>query len=75
MKIYITFGQIHTHRVNGITLDCDSVAAIECNSFKEGRERAMEVFDAKFHQSLTEDRIDEKFLSYFPRGIVEVGRI
>ncbi len=29
MKTIVTFGQGHTHRVNGKTLDCNCVALIE----------------------------------------------
>jgi len=72
MKIYITFGQVHAHSVNGKTFDKDSVAAISCNSYADGRKKAFEYFDNKFHNAYVEEDINEKLLSYFPRGIIEV---
>lgn len=73
MKVYITFGQIHTHSINGKTVDKDCVAAIECETFDQGRKMAMEWFDGKFHESLTVERITEDLMSYYPRGIIEVN--
>lgn len=73
MKIYISFGQNHTHRVNGKTFDCDSLAEIDCTDRKEGRARAMELFDGKFFTDYPDDKIhDEEFMSFFPRGIIPV---
>lgn len=40
MKIYITFGQCHTHRVAGITFNIDCIAEIECSTHAEGRKTA-----------------------------------
>lgn len=70
MKIYITFGQIHTHRINGKTLDCDCVASFEAESLEAGHNQAMEWFDGEFHQSLTEITDDD--LKYYPRGVIEI---
>jgi len=68
MKTYITFGQTHTHSINGTTFDKDCVAVIEAISHEHGRGLAMHYFDAKFHRSLTE--IPD--MSYFPRGLIEL---
>ena len=73
MKIYITFGQIHVHSVNGKTFDKDCVAEIECNNHGEGRDLAFEYFGDKFFTSY--DAIvlnDPKFLPCYPRGIIKV---
>jgi hypothetical protein len=75
-KMYITFGQIHCHRINNNTLDCDSLGVIECGSESEGRAYAFEVTEnGKFHQSYYEPSLEklEEILQYFPRGIVEMG--
>ncbi len=69
MKCYITFGQIHAHKINGKTLDCNCVAEIEADSIQAAHEGAMELFDAKFHQC-TKEVPD---MSYFPRGIINIG--
>lgn len=69
MRVIITFGQDHTHRVNNYTFDKDSVAIIEAESRTQGREIAVELFGLKFCTSYTEDYFDEKgMLSYYPRG-------
>ena len=68
--IYITFGQIHTHSVNGITFDKDCVAAIKCDNHGHGRVIAFELFGPRFMTSY--DHIDDK-LHYYPRGIIEVN--
>ena len=70
MKVYITFGQVHTHRVNGKTFDCDSVAVIEAESYAAGRARAFELFEDKWHQCLE----SAPKMEYFPRGLINVER-
>ena len=71
-KYYITFGQIHVHSVNGKTFDKDCVAEIEGESRGDAHTKAMEIFDGKFHQCVTEKECDAEFMSYFPRGIIKV---
>ena len=74
MKTYITFGQIHTHRINNETLDCDCVAAIEHDADTSGHKIAMRLFDAKFHNAYPEDQFDaDKIMPYYSRGIIEIG--
>lgn len=68
MKIYITFGQIHVHSINGKTLDKDCVAVIEAETHEKGRKIAMDIFDGVFHQSLNEP----PDMSFFPRGLIEI---
>lgn len=68
MKLYITFGQSHTHRVNNVTFDKDLVAIIKCDNYHHGREIARELFNNVYATSYTEDQVDEKFMSHFPRG-------
>jgi len=70
-KFYITFGQIHTHSVNGKTFDKDSLAEIEAETPKAAHELAMDIFDGTFHQCLPADKLDE-VLHYFPRGVIKV---
>ena len=70
-KFYITFGQAHTHRVNGKTFDKNCLCEIEAESHEQARERAFEVFDGVFCTSYGEDKLDE-FLPYFPRGIIKL---
>jgi hypothetical protein len=72
MIIYITFGQIHTHSVNGKTFDKDTVAAIKCEDWNDGRNKAFEYFGDKFMTDYTEEQIKE-ILHYFPKGIISVN--
>ena len=72
MKVYVTFGQVHTHSVNGKTFDKDTVAEIECSSYDDGRDKAFEYFGDKFFTKYSE--MDEEELKYFPKGIVKINR-
>lgn len=73
-KHYVTFGQIHTHRVNGFTLDCDSVACFEAKDRDEGREKAFNYFGNKFSTSYQGKEFTKEILKYFPRGIIEIDK-
>ena len=68
MNIYITFGQVHAHHVNGKTFDKDSVAVIECDTHADGRKKAFAYFGEKFFTSY-ESLPD---MEYFPRGLISV---
>lgn len=72
MKLYISFGQQHTHSVNGKTFDKDSIAGIECENYEDGRKKAHEYFNSIFAFDYSEEDI-EKALQYFPRGIIPVN--
>jgi hypothetical protein len=74
MKVYITFGQVHVHSVNGKTFDKDSVAVIECDNYSEGRAKAFEYFKGIFHNCYDEKEVEkmERFIEYFPRGYINV---
>jgi hypothetical protein len=69
MKVYFTFGQIHTHSVNGKTLDKNCVAVIEGETYEAAREKGMQLFDRKFHNS----SIMPPNMIYYPSGIIETG--
>ncbi len=64
---YITFGQIHTHSVNGKTFDKDCVAGIKAETRMDAHEKAMVIFKGVFHQVNTEPHLE-----YYPRGIINV---
>lgn len=71
-KVYVTFGQAHTHSINGKTFDKDCVAEIEC---EEGEEfiKPFEIFkDGKFCMMYQEHRMDWSMMEYYPRGIIKV---
>lgn len=68
MKHYVTFGQQHAHRINGITLDCECVAVYECDSPEEGRDKAFEAFGPKFCFEYSEKDWNPDDLRFYRRG-------
>lgn len=70
-KYYVTFGQVHTHSVNGKTFDKDCLAEIEAETQRDAHANAMNIFEGKFHRCLTEKEAKEA-LHFFPRGIISV---
>jgi len=71
MKWYITFGQVHAHRVNGKTFDCDCVGVINGDNPVQCDKLAFDLFKGKFHQHSS--RIPN--MEYFPRGFIEVNPV
>lgn len=69
MKIYVTFGQVHTHRINNITIDKDCVAILNASTHKKGRELAFEYFGDKFCVT----QIEMPKMKYFPCGFTEIN--
>lgn len=74
MKHYVTFGPEHTHRINGITLDCDSVACYEAINTQAGRQLAFDTFGDKFFTDYHDTEFKMEDLHYFPRGIIEIDK-
>lgn len=73
-RFIITFGQVHSHRVNNRTFDRDCVAVINSDSEEEARKIAFSLFGDKWHESIPEAQYDEEGLGvYFPRGKVEAN--
>ena len=72
-KTYVTFGQSHVHRVNGKTLDKDTVAVLKSAGPAEGRALAFELFGPVFSMEYPEAHWDASSLHYFPKGLVEVN--
>ena len=71
-KTFITFGQNHTHSINGKILDKDCVAVITCKDAKDGRQKAFEYFGPKFCFEYFEVNWDESKMVFFPRGYIEL---
>jgi len=72
MKLYITFGQDHTHHINSKTFDCNCVAEIECIDYADGRSKAFKFFGPKFSTSYIGIDLTHEFISHFRRGIIPV---
>ncbi len=68
-KFYVSFGQIHTHRIDDITFDCDSLLEFEAESIEEARNRVFgsQIKD-KFFTVYSENSVEFK---YFPRGAIK----
>lgn len=74
MKIYITFGQTHTHSINSKTLDKDCVAIIEAESVKEGRQIAFDTFGDKWSFQYTDKTFNMKWMDrFYHRGFIKVN--
>ncbi len=69
---YVTFGQVHTHRIADITFDCDSVAYYMALDADQGRAIAFELFDRKFCFEYHGADFNVESLKYFPRGLIAV---
>ena len=72
MKLFITFGQNHIHKVNGKTFDHNCVAEIECINYADGRSKAFKFFGPKFRTSHIKSDLTHEFMSHFRRGIIPV---
>jgi hypothetical protein len=64
--IYVSFGQAHVHKINGVIFDKDCIAAVE-----GGREEVFENFGPTFCTTYDEKEI-QRILHHFPRGIIKV---
>ncbi len=72
MKYYVSFGQIHLHRIDGITLDADCLLQITALDLQAARDRAFEALGRKWFTVYTEENVDFK---YFPRGAVTIPSV
>jgi hypothetical protein len=68
MKVYFTFGQGHTHRVNDFTWDKDVVCAISARTVSEAREKMFDAFGAEW--AFQYDECPD--IEFFPRGLKEL---
>lgn len=69
MRFFFSFGQGHTHRVNGKTFDCDSIVEIHADNEPEARQKMFNTFGENWFTSYTEENFQPE---YFPRGVIEV---
>ena len=66
---YFSFGQYHTHRYDGMTLDCDIIVRI----FADDSGQAREIMFNKFGDKWGFQYDVEPNLAHFPRGTVTIG--
>ncbi|MBW8034105.1 MAG: hypothetical protein FVQ79_00105 [Planctomycetes bacterium] len=69
---YFSFGQDHTHRIDGVTLDADVLLKVTAEGYNEARQKVFDAIGPKWSFQYDDDTMD---LKYFPRGIVEVPSI
>lgn len=66
---YYTFGFDHAHAVGGFTYDKDIVVSITA---PDPRAVMLETFGHEWSMEYTAEQLD---LSYFPRGVKDLGRV
>lgn len=70
-KYYYSFGQSHVHRVDGVTLDKDSIVEIIAPDDDTGMELArakmFDTFGRQWSMQYDDASLD---LKWFPRGVV-----
>lgn len=72
MKIYVTLGQYHRHKIGDLNLDKDTLVEIDCVNPFHGKCRAQILFSNKFCAFYREKDLDE-ILTHFPKGIKNVS--
>lgn len=66
MKIFcITFGQVHTHRIDNTTLDCNCWIEIYASSETNARLKAFELFDNKWSMIYTREQFDDESIHWW----------
>jgi len=68
MRQYFTFGQIHTHSVNGRTFDKDCVVEIESEDRHKAREIMVEHFGIRWSHQY--DEMPD--MGFYPLGIIKL---
>ena len=73
-KYLVSFGQSHTHRINGKTFDCDTLMELEDKDYESAYQHAFDLTEGKFGTLYeNEKRNDPKFISLFPKGIIPLN--
>ena len=67
---YVTFGQVHTHSVDGKTFDRDCVAVVRASDYGEARKIAFKTFGAKW-AFIYEEVPDVK--KFYGRGLMALN--
>lgn len=70
-EFYITFGQVHVHSHNGLTLDKNCIGVIKANNYEEARKLSFEWFGDKFFTVYLE--LKKEDIAFFPRGFIRLN--
>lgn len=60
-------GQCHTHRINGVTIDCDSLVEFEAERYVDAYQAANEIFERRWCGLYEPNKTE---FSLYPRGVV-----
>lgn len=66
---YITFGQVHAHKIMGVGLDKDTVLRVKAKNWTQAHGLAFALFGRRFGTVYDENDLN---LGYFPKGIVDL---
>ena len=69
MKFYISFGQAHAHRIDGLTYDADSLMLVEAPGELVARLGVNKLTEGRW-SSLYQETELPNVLHYFPRGVI-----
>jgi len=66
-KYYVTFGQVHIHRIGDTVFDKDCVAVVDAYSI----DHAMKILDKYFGERYSRifDNLDFVKMQYYPKGV------
>lgn len=68
-RFFVSFGQVHTHRINGKTFDCDVLMELVEPDYNTAYERAHELTGGIFGTVYTEEQAQKPgFMELFPNG-------
>lgn len=68
---YITFGQVHAHRIDGKTYDCDAVMLVKADNEITARLYVNALTGGKWAGIYTENDVQ---MHYYPRGVLNADR-
>ena len=71
----ITFGQIHTHRIDGKTIDKDCVVQIDAPNEFLAYEKAKTLFGENWSGIEKKQEYTDEVAEFFPRGIVATFKV
>lgn len=68
MKFYVSFGQVHSHSINGVTFDKDCLLELKADDHNQAHKQAFKMFDAKFCFVYSK----QPDMQFFPRGVIKL---
>lgn len=72
-EFYITFGQVHMHKLGKKVFDKNVIGVIKAEDEKKAREIAFNLFGDKFFTTYSKETWNEEDIKFFPRGFLAVN--